>query len=75
VFVEAFLAELTVKALGIAVLHQASGRDEVQHNLVLVSPSIEPFRSELCAVAPASVGLEGGMQLNRHKTGEEKLGH
>lgn len=50
VFVEALLAELAMEALDVAVLHRPTRGDEVQSDLVFVSPLIQRLGSEFSAV-------------------------
>jgi hypothetical protein len=50
VLVEALLAELAMEAFDVAVLHRSAGCDEVQCDLVLISPLVQSPGGELCAV-------------------------
>src|ERR1035441_3381004 len=50
VFAQAFLAELAVERFDVAVLHRPSRRDEVERDLVFVSPLVQHLRGKLRSV-------------------------
>src|SRR5271169_2404822 len=50
VLVQAFLAELAMERLDVAVLHGTARRDEMQRDLVFVSPLIQRLGGELGAM-------------------------